>query len=380
MAYTSHTVHNTSAGIGGGGSSSTPSTSYGRVVHVVLTNDDQYCKNLSMVNGVYYRDIRTPIDEGDISKLPFAYAGNTTMKALPLSGEIVELQNLPGPETLTSPSKTRKYWTKVVNIWNHPHHNASPDTLQGNWKSSLLKGFEEKSHTNALAINPGDTVIEGRLSQTIRLGGAQGAANTVVSTSEKQSPIILISNGQISTTNGSDLIQEDINKDINSLYFLSNHKAPLIAANTKKDSYNTPPTSTDQYKGNQVLVNGGRLVFNAKEESILISAKQSVGINANTLNFDATDYMCIDAGKIYLGKAARTAFLKEPVVLGVQLENWMNSLLSALNGIAIAMQTATAVGAGPVTSLVTQAGTLQSQTQALRDSIKNFKSNKVYTE
>jgi hypothetical protein len=58
----------------------------------------------------------------------------------------------------------------------------------------------------------------------------------------------------------------------------------------------------------------------------------------------------------------------------------MNSLLSALNGVAAAMQSATAIGAGPVTSLVTQAGILQSQTQALKDSIKNFKSNKVYTE
>ncbi len=42
------------------------------------------------------------------------------------------------------------------------------------------------------------------------------------------------------------------------------------------------------------------IFLNAKEESAFISAKESIGLNARTLNFDAKDYMCVDANKIYL--------------------------------------------------------------------------------
>ena len=47
-------------------------------------------------------------------------------------------------------------------------------------------------------------------------------------------PFTIISNGQIDTVDGIAHIVEDINKDANSLYFLSDHKVPLIAAKYKK--------------------------------------------------------------------------------------------------------------------------------------------------
>lgn len=383
MAFKSHLNSSIGKPSGGKGSSGNTSgvTQYGRVVHVVLSLNDPYCKNPSMINGVYYRSPKVPANETDISKFPFAYQGSAQNRTLPLVKEIVTLYNGADPGSIDNPGKTRVYWKEVVNVWNHPHHNAAPDTLQDNWEDDLLKGFPEQKTINPLVANPGDTLIEGRLGQSIRFGGSKGASSIINSNNDGK-PLILISNGQIETQNGSDLIEEDINKDFNSLYFVSNHKIPLTSANTKRKSYNTVPKTSDQYQGNQVIVNGGRLYLNAKEESAFISAKESIGLNANTLNFDATDYFCVDAKKILLGERARTApaSVQQPVVLGKQLENWLGALLDTLSSVADAMSTASAVGAGPVTQLNATGPTLKATVQSLKAQFKVFQSKKVFTE
>ena len=122
--------------------------------------------------------------------------------------------------------------------------------------------------------------------------------------------------------------------------------------------------------------------LSAKEESAFISAKQSIGLNANSINIDATDYFCIDAKKIYIGKKARTATssVQQPAVLGKQLENWLGALLDALDAVATSMSSASAVGAGPVTQLNTTGPYLKSTVKSLRTQYKLFKSKKVFVE
>jgi hypothetical protein len=384
MAYSSHIkASGVKSRSGGRGSSKSPASvnTYGRVVHVVLSLDDPYCKSPSMINGVYFRTPKVSANESDIAKFPFAYQGSAQNRTIPLVGEMVTLSTGADTNSLTNPGGTKFYWKEVVNLWNHPHHNAAPDTLQPDWEENLLKGFPTQKNINPLIANPGDTLIEGRLGQSIRFGGSKGAS-TLIDGSNDGKPLVIISNGQVKTDNGSDLIEENINEDFNSLYFLSDHKIPLTPANTKRDSYNEAPTTSDQFKGNQVVINGGRLYFNAKEESAFISAKKSIGLNANNVNIDATEYFCVDAKKIYIGVKARTASssVQQPVVLGKQMENWLSALLDALDSVATAMSSASAVGAGPVTQLNTTGPILKSTVQSLKSQFKVFQSKKVFVE
>ena len=384
MAYSSHIKASGVRGRSGGRGSSKSSTSvntYGRVIHVVLSLDDPYCLNPSMINGVYFRTPKVAANESDISKFPFAYQGSAQNRTIPLAGEMVTLYTGTDTNSLSNPGATKFYWKEIVNLWNHPHHNAAPDTLQSDWEENLLKGFPAQKNINPLIANPGDTLLEGRLGQSIRFGGSKGAS-TLIDTSNDGKPVIVISNGQVQTDNGSDLIEENINQDANSIYFLSDHKVPLTPANTKRDSYNEVPTISDQFKGNQVVINGGRLYFNAKEESAFISAKQSIGLNANTINLDATDYFCVDAKKIYIGVKARTATasVQQPAVLGKQMENWLGALLDALDLVATAMSSASAVGAGPVTQLNSTGPILKATVQSLKTRFTLFQSKKVFIE
>jgi len=380
MAFKSH-LGSSKASAPAAKSKAANSSQYGRVVSIVLNIDDPKCKDASMINGVFYRIPGKGANEDTTEGLAFAYQGDVSIRVIPMEGEIVELQSKPAAGEGAKPGTTTKYWTSIVPIWNHPHHNAAPDTKQPEWRNNLLAGVEEQSTINPLQANPGDTILEGRLGQSIRFGGNKGLKPGIIDDSNNGKPITIISNGQIETDNGNDLILEDIDKDFNSIYLVSDHKLPITPINKKRDSYNTQPPTSNQYKGNQVVVNGGRLYFNAKEESAFISAKNSIGLNANTLNFDATDYFCVDAKIIYLGKKARTSGggQREPVILGKQMENWLKVLLSSLEAVASAMTSASALGV-PVTQLNSSGPSLKASVESLRTQIKRFQSKKVFTE
>jgi hypothetical protein len=303
----------------------------------------------------------------------------SNIQQYPVVNEMVILINAPEPNSQVTDQNQTKYYINLgaVNVWGTPHHNALPQQ-RVDYNNPIGLGVVELSDINPLYPFPGDTILQGRLGQSIRFGGNKSKYNTITDSSNNTQPFALISNGQIKTDNGLDYITEDINKDANSLYFLSNHKVPLTSANTKRDSYNQIPTTSDKFKGNQVVINGGRLYFNAKEESILLSAKQAIGLNANTLNLDATSYFCVDAEKIYLGKKARTG-QTENAVLGMQLGNWLQSLISNLQIIAGAMKTATN-GGGAVASLQAAGTALDTTLESLQTQIENIKSQKVYIE
>jgi hypothetical protein len=358
-------------------SKTSSSSRIGRVVKVLTDLSDPDCKNPSMINGVYYRDLTINQSEDFADTLQFAYQSSTTFKKLPLPGELVKLEKSSGKGSATTPGSKGTYWTDIVNIWNHPHHSALPDTKQSDWQSNLLGGTEELKTINPLQPNPGDIVVEGRLGQSIRIGGygihPQALGNS-------QTPTILIRNGQVTTDNGIDHIYEDINKDANSLYLVSDHKVPLTAANNKRDSYDVAPIRSNEYIGNQVIINGGRLYFNAKNDSVLISAKESIGLNASTLNFDAQEYACIDAKRIYLGSNARASAMREPAVLGTQLENWLSILLDTLESLAVSLSSASSVTGGAVTQLNAAGPELGAAVKSLKTQIILFQSKKVFTE
>ena len=379
MAYSSHIQTSLSGKPSTGGGSNSSTGNQGRVVHVVLSEKDPMYKDPSMINGVFYRMTTQPGLETDLAKLPFAYQGNPSNRTIPLPGEIVILTNSNSSESQTSQGSGTKYWTSIVNIWNHPHHGVSPDTTQENWRDKILGGIQEKKGIVPLQAGPGDYLLEGRLNQSIRIGGYSQGNIPYITQEEEGEPVIVISNGRL-IKKGINSV-EDINTDSNSIYLLSNHKVPLKQAIQKRDSYDVVPIEIDQYKGNQILVNAGRLVFNAKEDSILFSAKESLGVSADTVNLDAVDYFCVDAKKIYLGAGARRSKAgSEPAVLGTQLENWLTTLLDTLGNLGQALTSATAVSGGPVTQLNVVGPEVTAVVKALKTQISIIKSKKVYTE
>lgn len=355
---------------------------FAKVVEVILDSDvEVYDTNNQQITfpigSIQYR----PLNEDSTTNSTKDYAKplDSNQKQLPLVNEIVKITLAPTSNIQKKASDSIPCYSTIVGVWSNPSHNAIPDA--GTDSSEVLGGVLQLTDINPLYPFPGDILTEGRQGQSIRIGGYSSKENPWVDAANDGKPYIVISNGQIQTDNGVDHIVEDINKDPNSLYFLSDHTVPLNSANKKRDSYDLAPQTADQYRGNQVIINGGRLFFNAKEESLLLSAKDSVGINAKTVNLDATDYFCVDAKKIYLGAGARRAyFIKQPVILGTQFDNWMNTLLDTLQHVAAAMTNASSVSGGPVTQLNMVGPELSSVISSLRKQMDQYKSKKVFTE
>jgi hypothetical protein len=353
---------------------------FGRVIKISLDETTEILDaqgNSLPIGTILYRDVTAKKETAATAYPALPLYANT--KQFPLENEVVILTQGPTSDIQNNVESSNMYYSTVVNLWGSPHHNALPEP-NADISTVLGKGVKELSDVNPLYPFPGDTLIEGRQGQSIRIGGNKSNKNPLVDDSNNGKPYILISNGQLKTDNGIDHIVEDINKDPNSLYFLSDHKTDLKAVNIKRDSYDVKPLDADKYVGNQVVLNGGRLFFNAKEDSAFISAKESVGLNARTLNFDAKDYACIDAKAIYLGSKARASVTREPAVLGVQLENWLTTLLDTLESVASAMSSATSTTGGPVIALNAVGPELQAVLGSLKTQLQLFQSKKVFTE
>ena len=360
-----------------------------RVKKVILDNTDpEYTKygNSEAVGVIKYSKLSDDTDDSgnNLEALKEAYPLSSTFRTLPLVNEIVLLLKAPAPSIRSSANNTRTYYTTIVSMWNHPNHSGYPtgDTLE------LGEGIEEGVDINPLQPFPGDIILDGRQGQSIRMGGYKAQSNTFTDNTNQGKPLTLISNGQKLIDNSFTPIVEDINEDASSIYLLSDHSSKLVQANFKRDTYDKKPPTAQDYKGSQVIINGGRLFFNAKNESAFISAAESIGLNSKSLNLDADKYICLDGEVIYLGLKARTqdSKLKQPVILGHRLETYLSDILDVLIEITSGMSKAKTLKGDPIPGLIDVGSSALKQ---IKENLKsqlnpggnsNLKSKKVFTE
>ena len=155
------------------------------------------------INGIRYRPLDRRFTQDEDAILPFAYCGNPTTVTIPLKNEIVVITSLPSEDRMFNSLQTKSYWMSVVNIWNSPHHNAYPDTLQdGDGKCDLGEEFDEVDIVAPLQVFPGDTLISGRHGNTLRLGGTKHKYNKLTEEGDNGKPFIIINNKKLKNLSG----------------------------------------------------------------------------------------------------------------------------------------------------------------------------------
>jgi hypothetical protein len=278
-------------------------------------------------------------------------------------------------------------------VWNSQTHNAIPssDVLPQPQKRDYIQAEagsvrrvtdqsteinlgQTFNENNVIDIHPllpyeGDIIYEGRFGNSIRLGSTvknkSGTKNPWSKVGEDGDPIFILRNGQSATqtgVNGSTdpwvPVLENINEDKSSIYLTSTQQIPLQPASNLTDSYNKSsekPVEVGLYSRPQIILNSGRLIFNAKNDHIILGADKSIHLTANTtVNLDALEQIAIVAPKLYLGSTSGTEGTDiQSIVLGENLVRNLKSLIISLQGVANAMATATA-GPFPVASLIDQ--------------------------
>lgn len=365
---------------------------FGRVVDVILDEShpsyDIYGGSQS-INGVFYRNIELgEAEDKENVELSFAYQGNMSVKQTPIVGEIVQIESLPSEDRETFVNSKKPYWNNIIPVWNNPHYNAYFDEIQNyNEETEEVEptedeNFIEKSNINSLQSFPGDTLIEGRHGQGIRFTGTKYSTNPWIDGSNNGEPLIIISNGHTPVEEFEN-ITENVNNDKSSIYLTSNHTINLNQANLKNDSWLEKPIQADAYKGNQVIINSGRVFINAKDENIFLSSKNSIGINSQNLNIDSDEYISLDSKNILLGVQARKK--EEPVILGNELEIFLRQLISEITAMSKAMTKAKTLDGKPILDLNFQGKISQVVLDSLNKQINPYgksilKSKKVFTE
>ena len=354
-----------------------------RVVDVILDDSHPSYVDTNSIGAVHYNFIDKPLLR-EVTDLPLAFNANSHMQAIPIKNEIVLISSAPSTSAINNKSTDKTtYYHSIVGVWNSPNHNATP---AANTEDTSLGDFQESDDVNPLFPFPGDVLIEGRQGQSLRFTGNKSSKNPFADDQNNTKPLIILSNGQKDVGNGVDLITEDINEDFSSIYLTSDHRIKLKQARTKAYTFkldDIAPTA-ENYRGTQVLVNSGRLFFNAKEDSIFHTSKKAFGVSSETVNLDAEKYVGLDGEKIYLGIQALVEE-SQPVILGNSLEVYLQLLINALKGMTDTLITAKTVDLKPLPSVNLKAQITSKLLQTLLDEINpggesSLKSKKVFTE
>lgn len=366
-----------------GGTGNGSALSYGRVIDVIIDafhpQYEDFGSSLAL-NGVFYRELNEGTSEDEEGALKFAYAGVSEFKKIPLKNEIVELIQAPAEERDNNSFAAKTYWTRIVPVWNHPNHNVFPDVLQFPEQEDnpdFGENFEAKEHVAPIQAFPGDVIMEGRHGNSIRLGGTKHDTN-IFTDGNNSEPFTIISNGQAEPGSGDEPIVEDINEDPASIYMGSDHKFELTQANEKRDAFEEAPDTADSYQGSQIILNSGRLYFNAKEDSAFISATEAIGLNSQYIGIDGEKYIGLDAEKIYLGTDAFSE--SEPVLLGQITIDWLDDYLSQFETIVKGMATMPPAPPAAIAKMIATANSVLPIIPQIRNLLKQLLSKKVFTE
>ena len=155
------------------------------------------------------------------------------------------------------------------------------------------------------------------------------------------------------------------------------------------------PDAPNIYQGKQIIIDSDRLIFNAKNDSILLFSDKAIGFSTNgSFNFDTSDKkdskFIVNSPNIYFGLKDGD-LPTEPVILGHRFQEWMigdeltEGLLDVLEDILDMIGNEIsyiAPPSGPTTPNATNIAPLQNRINKLnilRDKFKENLSHQVKT-
>jgi hypothetical protein len=347
-----------------------------RVIDIVLNEKHQYYNLVGEWNGIgaiFYEIVNK---SGTRSYPNFALPYDAQLKTYPLINEIVLLISLPNQSMGFVSSNESYFYMSPLGIWNHPHHNAYPNLLDGlndkeqtrdypsstsgsvrrvtdsgtdiklNGSNPTSNTFREKINIHPLLPFMGDSLLEGRYGQSLRFGSTARSDFNIFSPSKIQNnwsdsgengdPITILRNGQPSKVSdeGWIPITENINNDLSSIYLTSTQKLPYNLSIEKPEKWIKSPTFPGQYILPQILLNSGQISINSKEDSILLSSKKSIGLTCeDEINLTGNNTV-LDTTNLYLGSKRAT----ESVLLGDKTINTLKQITSLLKSITNVLQ------------------------------------------
>ena len=355
----------------------------------------------SSIGSLFFSKLNNPNPAKNFTTDNFAKPLFPNNKIFPLENEIVYILPLPNSDIQGDVNDVSFYYFQPVNIWNSVHHNAIPDPINGNSlppsqqqdyeqteagavrrvtdsgsEIDLGNTFVEKLDIKNLQPFEGDIFYEGRWGQSLRFGSTVNDSpilNPWSRTGDNGDPLTILRNSQYNDGKDAWIPQvEDINKQGSSVYMTSTQAIPIEVSSKSYSSYKLAPTKPEQFAGEQIILNSGRLLFNTKSDSILMSSKNSINLNAiNDVNIDAPKTV-IQSKTVKLGD--RDAF--ESVILGDKFFTDLNLLLTQMISLGTALPSITP----PNPAIATSATAMTQVAIQMLNSLETYKSKTTKTK
>jgi hypothetical protein len=376
---------------------------YGRVVYIDQSN--------TLFNGqvsVEIMEVKATLQGAQIVKASPLFPN---IKNYPLKNETVFLVTGPKNTYSQNPGGVTYYYFTPTCLWGNVNTNPTPNPYTNTTSPTTDKSiaqieagsanqsavnesptfrpgtyFPEKANIYPLYPYEGDVIIEGRWGNSIRFGSTNilegSPLNAWSEGSSNGDPITIIRNGQNPLLTGSAQSNtvENINTDQSSIWFTSTQQIPVSASSTFYDSYQPQdaPTTPNQYRGKQIILNSGRLVFNTTEDHLMFSSKKSINLNAvQSVNIDVTGPFIVQAGEIFLGSKDAN----ESVLLGDStvelLKDIFTDISTLLNVMSQQVTRPTETGLG---ALATIASAVQENLSGYIAQLEDIKSEFVKVE
>lgn len=359
-----------------------------RVKHIILDDSDVDLFNKfggwDSIGVVFWELISNPYPGNTYNEQLFALPIFPNIKNYPLKNEIIYLVQLTNNKTDENLTSNNYYYFPPLNIWQSQQHNAYPsfdndpnqnmpratydEAFQGLQSQpednvsilDLGSTFQEKSNLHPLLPYEGDIIYEGRFGNSIRFGSTVQNAfieNNWSSNGDNGDPITIIRNGQPEEETSSpwEPITENINNDLSSIYLTSKQSIPLFPSNTNNSSFakSTPPENANQYTGNQIILNSGRLTFNAKKDSILLLSNKSIQLSCTeTIGMNASQ-IALTADKVYLGSSEGVEGTSlQSAILGENLVQQLTLLVTTLKQLSVSITNAVDSNGAPISDFI----------------------------
>lgn len=307
---------------------------------------------------------------------------DASFKRPPLVGEVVLLLKAPNSISSKNQQYVEYYYIQTLNIHSSVHHNGLPTigkTTKANptgntqdYQSSQtapnrntdspeenLKDFPEDDEIRPLQPYIGDTLIEGRFGQSIRMGSTITENSDLYSTETfweagsgtHGDPITVIRNGQkvkfSVKPDKNKFINENINFDDSSLYLTSTQKIAIAKPTGDTLALDNVGLTKTNFDGKQAILTSDRILITSRTKETLIFSGGGIALSSPIgITLDTSAGVHLAGNVINLGVDAKTN--GEPAVLGETTKERLDAMADTIKALCDAIAKLTVpTGVGP---------------------------------
>jgi translation initiation factor 1 (eIF-1/SUI1) len=266
-----------------------------------------------------------------------------------------------GEDVLVVQYGSKYYYISIINTKSSVNENSIPGMAGGYDANAKYGDYFQKQNTKLIELKEGSTLYEGRFGQSIHF---DHSIVTAEDESTSMSPVIKIrANHDI--TSGR-FVVEDINEDDSSIYLISNGLRNRASRGGSVKFKMAGEEQGEEVVGKKVLINSNGIFINGTD-NVKINGLNSIKLKTTLMDINSNE-VNINSDKVNIGGSEG-----QPVVLGDDLKNILQKIITSLNQLSVGLL------ASPIAPNVTTftSGVVNLQTELMQP--KKLLSTKVKT-